>query len=44
VRERSQAKIARALKPGQAVTMEFNAQRVSLVLDSRGIVSAVRCG
>lgn len=35
---------ARTLKPGQAVTMEFDATRLNLDLDEKGVVSGVRCG
>ena len=35
---------ARTLKPDQAVTMEFNANRLNLDLDDAGAVTAIRCG
>jgi hypothetical protein len=38
------AQIARTLKPGQMVTMEFNANRLNLDLDDTGAVTAIRCG
>ncbi len=38
------AQTARTLKPGQAVTMEFNAARLNLDVDDKGVVTAVRCG
>ena len=44
VRQRSGAAIARVLRPGQVVTMEFNDQRVSVVVDAANKVTAVRCG
>lgn len=43
-RVRSGAQSVRTLKPGQAVTMEFNGGRLNVVVDARGRVSAVRCG
>jgi Peptidase inhibitor I78 family len=43
-RKDSTAKTARTLKPGQVVTMEFNADRLNLDLDDTGAVTAVRCG
>ena len=43
-RKDSGAKTARTLKPGQVVTMEFNADRLNLDLDDTGAVTAVRCG
>jgi hypothetical protein len=41
---RSGALMARVLRPGQAVTMEFNAQRLNLDLDSGNSVTRARCG
>lgn len=43
-REAAGAEIVRALRPGQAVTMEYRADRLSLVLGEDGRVSDVRCG
>lgn len=43
-RKDSGAKVARILKPGQMVTMEFNGERLNLDVDDAGKVSAVRCG
>ena len=43
-RKDSGAELARTLKPGQAVTMEFNANRLNLDLDDTGLVTAIRCG
>jgi hypothetical protein len=43
-RKDSGAQIARTLKPGQMVTMEFNANRLNLDLDDTGAVTAIRCG
>lgn len=43
-RKDSGAQIARTLKPGQMVTMEFNANRLNLDLDGTGAVTAIRCG
>jgi len=34
----------RALRPGQVVTMEFDARRLTLELDGDGRVVRVRCG
>jgi len=44
VRQRSGAYIARVLRPNQAVTMEFNAERVNVIVDAENKVTAVRCG
>ena len=41
---RAGAKTVRVLKPGQIVTMEFNAERLSLSVDDAGRVTRVSCG
>jgi hypothetical protein len=38
------ARIERALRPGQIVTMEFRADRLSFTLDEKGRISRVTCG
>jgi len=38
------AKSARVLRPGQAVTMEFNPARLNVEVDRREAVTAIRCG
>jgi uncharacterized lipoprotein YajG len=43
-RVRSGARIVRALKPGEAVTMELNGGRLNLDVDARNRVTDVRCG
>jgi hypothetical protein len=43
-RTRAGAKTVRVLKPGQMVTMEFNAERLSLTVDDAGRVTRVSCG
>ncbi|MBA4326838.1 MAG: proteinase inhibitor I78 [Polaromonas sp.] len=43
-RQRSGAYMARVLRPGQVVTMEFNAQRLNLDINAAGVVTRVRCG
>lgn len=43
-RTRAGAKTVRVLKPGQVVTMEFNAERLSLSVDDAGRVTRVSCG
>lgn len=40
----SGAAMARVLRDNQAVTMEFNAERLNLVTDASGKITAVRCG
>jgi hypothetical protein len=43
-RQRSGSYMARVLRPGQMVTMEFNAQRLNLEVDGAGVTRKVRCG
>ncbi len=43
-RQRSGSYMARVLRPGQVVTMEFNAQRLNLDLDTAGVITRARCG
>jgi hypothetical protein len=38
------ARVERALRPGQIVTMEFRADRLSFTLDEKGRISRVGCG
>lgn len=43
-RTRAGARTSRVLKPGQVVTMEFNAERLNLSVDDAGRVTRVNCG
>lgn len=43
-RRSSGATIVRKLVPGQMVTMEFRADRLSLDVDANDVVTGVRCG
>jgi hypothetical protein len=43
-RARAGARTSRVLKPGQVVTMEFNAERLNLSVDDTGRVTRVNCG
>jgi hypothetical protein len=38
------AEVARFLRPGQAVTMEFSVRRLNLDVDTGNTVTGVRCG
>lgn len=38
------ARMARVLRPGQAMTTEFNAERLNLDTDASGKITAARCG
>ncbi|MDB5752160.1 MAG: hypothetical protein JWP65_2581 [Ramlibacter sp.] len=44
VRRRSGAKLARVVRPGRAVTMDFSAERVNLEIEAGNRVAKVRCG
>ncbi len=43
-RQRAGAATARALRPDQAVTLEYNPARLNLDVDTAGKVTRVRCG
>ena len=43
-RKQAGAYMVRVLRPGQAVTMEFNAERLNLEVDATGRIVAARCG
>lgn len=44
IRGATQASTLRAVRPGQMVTMEFNAQRVTVTLDAADKILRVACG
>ncbi|GAB3345767.1 hypothetical protein GCM10027430_02710 [Lysobacter tyrosinilyticus] len=43
-RSAATADSVRTLKPGQAMTMEFNGNRLNVDIDANNIVTNVRCG
>lgn len=43
-RRRSGALMARVLRPNQPTTMEFNAERLNLVVDATGRIITATCG
>lgn len=43
-RKAAGAGIARTLKPGQVVTMEYRADRLNIDVDERNVITNVRCG
>ena len=43
-RGRAGAAVVRVLRPGQMVTMEFSAARLTLEADAAGVVTRARCG
>ncbi|MBC9904364.1 MULTISPECIES: I78 family peptidase inhibitor [Achromobacter] len=44
LRTRSGSSTARMLRPGQLVTMEYNATRLNLIVDDKDVMTAIRCG
>jgi len=44
LRSRSGSSTARMLRPGQLVTMEYNATRLNLIVDDKDVMTAIRCG
>lgn len=38
------SRTARVIEPGQAVTMDFNPERVSIDVNERGAIVGIRCG
>lgn len=44
LRTRSGSATARILRPGQLVTMEYNATRLNLIVDDKDVMTAIRCG
>ncbi|GFN28163.1 MULTISPECIES: I78 family peptidase inhibitor [Achromobacter] len=44
LRSRSGSTTARMLRPGQLVTMEYNATRLNLIVDDKDVMTAIRCG
>lgn len=43
-RDAAKAANVRWLQPGQIVTMEYRADRLNITLDSKNVVTAIRCG
>ncbi|MFS8063938.1 MAG: I78 family peptidase inhibitor [Luteimonas sp.] len=44
VRIDTHSRIARVLRPGQVVTMEFSAERVNLNVNEREAITGITCG
>lgn len=40
----SKSQAVRALKPGDAATMDFNPNRLNIILDDKGTATSVNCG
>jgi hypothetical protein len=43
-RNAAQAKVARFLRPNEAITLEFSPVRLNLGLDQKNVVTSVTCG
>ena len=43
-RQRAGAQVARVLKPGQMVTMEFREGRLNVYVDASNVITRVACG
>ena len=43
-RQLAGARIARVLKPGQMVTMEYLEGRLNIYVDEKNVITSVRCG
>ncbi|UIJ43662.1 hypothetical protein LZK98_11225 [Sphingomonas cannabina] len=44
LRQRSGAATVRVVRPGQAVTMDFRQDRLTVDIDQRGVIRSLRCG
>lgn len=38
------SRVARVVEPGQPVTMDYNPERVSILLNERGAITGIDCG
>jgi hypothetical protein len=43
-RKAADADAVRVIRPGEAVSMDYRAQRLNLKLDDKGVIVAVTCG
>jgi hypothetical protein len=44
IKQESSSTRIRVLKPGEVMTMEYDPQRINLILDQQGALTALRCG
>ncbi|AOB30917.1 hypothetical protein AKI39_09780 [Bordetella sp. H567] len=44
IKQASSSSKTRVLKPGEVMTMEYDPQRINLILDQQGALTALRCG
>ncbi len=43
-RAMASARLLRVIGPGEMVTQEYNASRLTVLLDEKGVIAEVRCG
>ncbi|ARP87026.1 I78 family peptidase inhibitor [Bordetella genomosp. 9] len=44
IKQKSSSRKTRILKPGEVMTMEYDPERINLILDQQGALTALRCG
>jgi hypothetical protein len=44
IRVETGSRVARVIKPGQAVTMDYSADRVNVNINERGAIAGLTCG
>ncbi|GGP24866.1 I78 family peptidase inhibitor [Silvimonas amylolytica] len=44
IRQQASAKLLRVIKPGDAVTMDYNITRLNLEVDEAGVIKKASCG
>lgn len=44
LQQQSGSNTTRVLRPGEVVTMEYNEQRLNILVDGKGAITAIRCG
>ena len=44
IQRTTNARIARVLRPGDAATMDYRAERLNILIDDNGRISGLRCG
>ena len=44
IRQQTGSRVVRVLKPGMAITMEFNGERVDIRVDAQNLILGVTCG
>ncbi|MBB5189627.1 hypothetical protein HNQ50_000337 [Silvimonas terrae] len=44
IRQQADARVLRVIKPGDAVTMDYNVTRLNLEVDDAGVIKKASCG